>query len=393
MSRTKRLTAFTASYSQAAVIFPYILVAPAYFADKIQLGGLTQTASAFGSVQKALSFFVTIYRTLADWRAIVARLDGFETSIASADDAGDASRLDRRRVVRRRRGDRPEPARWSACPTARRWSRPTASASAAASARCSPARPAPASRPCSAPSPASGRSAAARSPFPPTRSLMMLPQRPYFPIGSLHGGDRLSRRSRARSARTRSGSAHRWSACRSWPRGWTRKRTGTGCSRSASSSASGWRARCCTRRNICSSTKPPLRSTSRRRPRCTACSREAAGHHHRLDRPPLDAGGLPSAPCRHGPRRRPLHAAATPCERTSRRRSGRCQRCGHGRRRRHADARITTNKRGGRLLCRPFGLREEDLLQVGHRGQVSRELDDAGRAAPVGAEAARRCRD
>ena len=84
MSRTKRLTAFTSSYSQAAVIFPYILVAPAYFADKIQLGGLTQTASAFGSVQKALSFFVTIYRSLAEWRAVVARLDGFETSIASA---------------------------------------------------------------------------------------------------------------------------------------------------------------------------------------------------------------------------------------------------------------------------------------------------------------------
>jgi putative ATP-binding cassette transporter len=84
MSRTKRLTAFTASYAQAAVIFPYILVAPAYFAKKVQLGGLTQTASAFGSVQNALSIFVTIYRTLADWRAIVARLDGFETAIASA---------------------------------------------------------------------------------------------------------------------------------------------------------------------------------------------------------------------------------------------------------------------------------------------------------------------
>jgi putative ATP-binding cassette transporter len=84
MSRTKRLTAFTSSYAQAAVVFPYILVAPAFFADKIQLGGLTQTASAFGSVQKALSIFVTIYRSLADWRAIVARLDGFETSIADA---------------------------------------------------------------------------------------------------------------------------------------------------------------------------------------------------------------------------------------------------------------------------------------------------------------------
>jgi vitamin B12/bleomycin/antimicrobial peptide transport system ATP-binding/permease protein len=84
MSRTKRLTAFTASYSQAAVIFPYVLVAPAYFADKIQLGGMMQTASAFSSVQRALSFFVTVYRTLAEWRAVVARLDGFEMAIASA---------------------------------------------------------------------------------------------------------------------------------------------------------------------------------------------------------------------------------------------------------------------------------------------------------------------
>jgi putative ATP-binding cassette transporter len=84
MSRTKRLTAFTQSYAQAAVIFPFILAMPAYFAGKIQLGGLMQTASAFGSVQKALSFFVTIYRTLAEWRAVVARLDGFEMSIDSA---------------------------------------------------------------------------------------------------------------------------------------------------------------------------------------------------------------------------------------------------------------------------------------------------------------------
>ena len=48
MSRTKRLTAFTQSYAQAAIIFPIALAAPAYFANKIQLGALTQTAEAFG---------------------------------------------------------------------------------------------------------------------------------------------------------------------------------------------------------------------------------------------------------------------------------------------------------------------------------------------------------
>lgn len=84
MQRTKKLTAFTASYSQASIIFPYILVAPAYFAGKVQLGGMMQTASAFSSVQDALSFFITAYRTLAEWQSVVARLDGFEASIDSA---------------------------------------------------------------------------------------------------------------------------------------------------------------------------------------------------------------------------------------------------------------------------------------------------------------------
>ena len=84
MSRTKRLTAFTQSYAQAAIIFPIILVTPAYFADKIQFGAVFQAAEAFGSVQQALSFFVSAYRSLAGWRAVVARLDGFEMAIQNA---------------------------------------------------------------------------------------------------------------------------------------------------------------------------------------------------------------------------------------------------------------------------------------------------------------------
>jgi vitamin B12/bleomycin/antimicrobial peptide transport system ATP-binding/permease protein len=84
MSRTKRLTSFTRSYAQAAEIFPYILAAPAFFADKIQLGGMMQTGAAFGSVQSAVSFFVANYRELAEWRAVLARLDGFQAAIAKA---------------------------------------------------------------------------------------------------------------------------------------------------------------------------------------------------------------------------------------------------------------------------------------------------------------------
>ena len=48
MTRQKKLTFFTASYMQASVVFPFIMVSPAYFASVIQLGGLMQTANAFG---------------------------------------------------------------------------------------------------------------------------------------------------------------------------------------------------------------------------------------------------------------------------------------------------------------------------------------------------------
>jgi putative ATP-binding cassette transporter len=81
MTRTKRLTFLTAGYRQVSTVFPFIVVSPAYFAGTIQLGGLMQTASAFGSVQNALSFFVTAYRSLAEWRAVIQRLDGFNRAV------------------------------------------------------------------------------------------------------------------------------------------------------------------------------------------------------------------------------------------------------------------------------------------------------------------------
>jgi putative ATP-binding cassette transporter len=84
MRRTKKLTFFTASYSQASVIFPYVMVSPAYFSGGMQLGGLMQTASAFNNVQGALSYFVTAYQAIAEFQAVVTRLSGFERAIETA---------------------------------------------------------------------------------------------------------------------------------------------------------------------------------------------------------------------------------------------------------------------------------------------------------------------
>ncbi|MFL6799519.1 MAG: ABC transporter ATP-binding protein/permease, partial [Xanthobacteraceae bacterium] len=91
MVRTKRLTFLTSGYQQAAIIFPYLVTSPAYFASHIQLGGMMQIVSAFGSVQEALSIIITIYRELAEWRAVIARLDGFDMAIQHGQAAATAA--------------------------------------------------------------------------------------------------------------------------------------------------------------------------------------------------------------------------------------------------------------------------------------------------------------
>lgn len=88
MKRQKKLTWFRAGYSQIAVIFPFIVAAPRYFAGQTKLGDLMQTASAFGQVQGALSWFVTAYTQLASWKATVDRLTDFQAAMARTQEAG-----------------------------------------------------------------------------------------------------------------------------------------------------------------------------------------------------------------------------------------------------------------------------------------------------------------
>jgi len=84
MRRQKKITWLRSGYGQIAIIFPYVVAAPRYFSGAMQLGGLMQTASAFGQVQGALSWFVSAYIQLAEWRATVDRLTGFHSAIERA---------------------------------------------------------------------------------------------------------------------------------------------------------------------------------------------------------------------------------------------------------------------------------------------------------------------
>jgi putative ATP-binding cassette transporter len=110
MNKAKQLNAVIACYGQVADIFPLVVAAPRYFSGALPLGGLTQTASAFGRVQGALSWFIDVYSwsstnhvNLPAWRATVERLATFQRALAAARaHAGDGVRVvtgDRRDVA------------------------------------------------------------------------------------------------------------------------------------------------------------------------------------------------------------------------------------------------------------------------------------------------------
>ncbi len=84
MRRTKALNFFTIGFNQIANIFPIVVALPRYFSGAIKLGGLTQIANAFGQVQGALSWFVTSYANLVTYRATISRLHGFQEAVSAA---------------------------------------------------------------------------------------------------------------------------------------------------------------------------------------------------------------------------------------------------------------------------------------------------------------------
>jgi vitamin B12/bleomycin/antimicrobial peptide transport system ATP-binding/permease protein len=87
MKAQKSLTWFTSGYSQVAIVFPFLVASPKYFSGAMQLGGLMQTASAFGQVQTSLSFIVNSYAELAQWTAVVDRLAQFRATAQTLNEA------------------------------------------------------------------------------------------------------------------------------------------------------------------------------------------------------------------------------------------------------------------------------------------------------------------
>ena len=76
------LIAFNQFYSQISAIIPYVIVAPYYYLKKVTFGQFNQAADAFSNVNTQMNFFVDRYIGLADFSATVARLTSFDESFA-----------------------------------------------------------------------------------------------------------------------------------------------------------------------------------------------------------------------------------------------------------------------------------------------------------------------
>lgn len=80
-----RLTGFVAGYSNVSVVFPTLVVSPAYLMDAIPLGTLVQAANAFQRVEGAFAFCISAYSKLAEWKAIMDRLAGVQAAMTAVD--------------------------------------------------------------------------------------------------------------------------------------------------------------------------------------------------------------------------------------------------------------------------------------------------------------------
>jgi len=84
MRRTKALNFFNYTFGTIAGNFAFFAAAPRVFSGLIQIGDLLQISSVFSQVQGAFSWFVNVYTDLVSLRATVARLHGFQEAVAAA---------------------------------------------------------------------------------------------------------------------------------------------------------------------------------------------------------------------------------------------------------------------------------------------------------------------
>lgn len=95
VARQTRLVGFIGGYAQASTVVPILINSPAYLAAAIPLGSLMQSAFAFQRVEGSFAFCLSAYSKLAEWKAFMDRLWQFENAMKEVDthEARDKDRI------------------------------------------------------------------------------------------------------------------------------------------------------------------------------------------------------------------------------------------------------------------------------------------------------------
>jgi putative ATP-binding cassette transporter len=81
MLRTLILGSAQYGTGQAAVVFPYVIMAPRYFGERLTLGAIQQVADAFIQLQGSLAYIINAYNDITNWLAVIHRLSTFRDRI------------------------------------------------------------------------------------------------------------------------------------------------------------------------------------------------------------------------------------------------------------------------------------------------------------------------
>lgn len=83
-----RLMWVTASYGWMALVVPFIVTAPGYFAGSLSFGDLMKVVGAFTQVQSSLRWYVDHYPSIAAWQAMSWRVITYRTVLGKLDMLG-----------------------------------------------------------------------------------------------------------------------------------------------------------------------------------------------------------------------------------------------------------------------------------------------------------------
>jgi putative ATP-binding cassette transporter len=88
VNRQNGLNGFIFGYYHISTVFPVLIVTPAYLVSAIPLGVLMQASLAFQKVEGAFAFCITSYAKIAEWRAVMNRVAQFQDAMAEVDRPG-----------------------------------------------------------------------------------------------------------------------------------------------------------------------------------------------------------------------------------------------------------------------------------------------------------------